>query len=159
MIGLGCKRIGYVSRKVSAPTIGLRIAGFRHAMDSNDISRKDTLEFCGDLTDGAFIDSIIAASPEALICANDTTAMMLMRSVMQRGIKIPQDFRMIGIDDVKIASMAMVPLTSIHQPCRAIGSAAVNTMVRRIENRKMRAHDIQVDVELVVRDSCGSPKS
>ncbi|QEG23757.1 GntR family transcriptional regulator [Mariniblastus fucicola] len=159
MLNLGCKRIGYVSREVSAPTIDLRIAGFRHAMSMRGIDAKNTLEFCGDLEDSAFINSIVEQSPEAIICANDTTAMMLMRSLLQLGIKIPDDIRMIGIDDVKIASMAMVPLTSIHQPCRAIGSAAVNTMVRRIENRKMCAHDIHVDVELVVRDSCGAAKS
>jgi DNA-binding LacI/PurR family transcriptional regulator len=156
MLGLGCKKIGYVSREVSASTIDLRIAGFKNAMESKGISREDTLDFCGDLEDPSFIDSIISATPEALICANDTTAMMLMNSLIQRGVKIPDDLRMIGIDDVKIASMAMVPLTSIHQPCRAIGSAAVNTMVRRIENRKMCAHDVHVDVELVVRESCGA---
>lgn len=156
MLGLGCKRIAYVSRAVSAPTIALRIAGFRHAMQSNEIPAAETLEFCGDLGSPAFIDSIIKAKPEAVICANDTTAMMLMRSLLQRGVRIPEDLRMIGIDDVKIASMAMVPLTSIRQHCRALGSAAVNTMIRRIENRKMCAHDIQVDVELVIRESCGA---
>jgi len=159
MLSLGCKRISYVSREISAPTIDLRIAGFRNAMESKGISTDDTLEFCGDLESQTFIDTIVSAKPDAVICANDTTAMMLMRSLIQRGIKIPEDLRMIGIDDVKIASMAMVPLTSIHQPCRAIGSAAVNTMVRRIENRKMCAHDIQVDVELIVRESCGASKS
>lgn len=158
MLSLGCKRIAYVSRRVSASTISLRIAGFRHAMLSDGISAANTLEFCGDLNSKPFVDSIVAKHPEAVICANDTTAMMLMRALIQRGIKIPDDIRMIGIDDVKIASMAMVPLTSIQQPCRAIGSAAVNTMVRRIENRKMCAHDIQLDVELIIRDSCGASK-
>lgn len=156
MLGLGCKKIAYVSREVSASTIDLRIAGFRHAMALNGSKPKDTLEFCGDLDSSPFVDSIVSKSPEAIICANDTTAVMLMRSLFQRGIKVPDDIRMIGIDDVKIASMAMVPLTSIHQPCRAIGSAAVNTMVRRIENRKMCAHDVQVEIELVIRDSCGA---
>jgi DNA-binding LacI/PurR family transcriptional regulator len=156
MLNLGCKKIAYVSREVSAPTIDLRIAGYRRAIASRGLNGGDSIEFCGDLSDEKFVDSIAANSPDAIVCANDTTAMMLMRSLLQRGIKIPADIRMIGIDDVKIASMAMVPLTSIHQPCRAIGSAAVNTMVRRIENRKMCAHDIHVDIEVVVRESCGT---
>ncbi len=159
MLNLGCKKIAYVSREVSAPTIDLRIAGYRQATTSRGIKPSDSVEFCGDLTDNKFVDSIVAKSPDAIVCSNDTAAMMLMRSLLQRGIKIPEDVRMIGIDDVKIASMAMVPLTSIHQPCRAIGSAAVNTMVRRIENRKMCAHDIHVNVELVIRDSCGAQRS
>jgi DNA-binding LacI/PurR family transcriptional regulator len=71
-------------------------------------------------------------------------------------VKIPQDIRLIGIDDVKISQMTSIPLTSVYQPCRAIGSAAVHTMIRRIENQKMCAHDIFVDVEVVVRDSCGA---
>lgn len=159
MLNLGCKKIAYISREISASTIDLRIAGFRHAMTSHGSKNSDIIEFCGDLDSKTFVDSIVAAAPEAVICANDTTAMMLMRAFLQRGVKVPDNVRMIGIDDVKIASMAMVPLTSIHQPCRAIGSAAVNTMVRRIENRKMCAHDIQVDVNLVVRESCGASKT
>ena len=159
MLSLGCKRIAYVSREVSASTIDLRIAGFRYAMESKRISRENTFEFCGNFADSKFVDEIVEAKLDAIVCSNDTAAMTLMRSLLQRGIQIPQDIRMIGVDDVKIASMAMVPLTSIHQPCRAIGGAAVNTMVRRIENRKMCAHDIQVDVELVIRESCGSANS
>ncbi len=158
LLKLGCKRIGYASRAVSAPTIAARIAGFRHAMLSAGVQHSENLEFCGNLHDPTLIDSIAKAKLDGLICANDTAAIMIMRGLIQRGVRIPEDLRMIGIDDVKIASMAMVPLTSIRQPCRAIGSAAVNTMIRRIENRKMCAHDIHVDVELVVRESCGSIK-
>ena len=156
MLNLGCKRIAYVSREVSAPTIDLRIAGYRHALQSKGLTAGESLELCGDMEDEEFVDQVIAHQPEAIVCANDTTAVMLMRSLTQKGIKIPEDVRLIGIDDVKLASMAMIPLTSVKQPCRAIGGAAVNTMIRRIENRKMCAHDIQVDVELIVRDSCGS---
>ena len=156
MLNLGCKKIAYVSREVSAPTIDLRIAGYRHAMASRGLTHDVDLALCGDLEDDNFISSIISHAPEAIVCANDTTAVMLMRSLTQKGVKVPDDVRLIGIDDVKIASMAMIPLTSVKQPCRAIGSAAVNTMIRRIENRKMCAHDIHVDVELVVRNSCGT---
>lgn len=159
LLELGCKKIVYVFREISASTIYLRIAGFRHAMAASGAKKEDSVELCGNPDIESFVDLVVAEKPDAVICANDTTAMSLMRPLMQRGIKIPDDIRMVGIDDVKIASMAMVPLTSVHQPCRAIGSAAVNTMVRRIENRAMRAHDVHVNIDLVIRDSCGSKKS
>jgi len=155
LLGLGCKNIAYVSREVPAPTIDVRISGFRQAIDAAGNGHKPRI-FLGNPDDDEFISELLAFKPEGIVAANDTTAAMLIRPLLKRGVSIPGDIRMIGVDDVKISSLTTVPLTSLRQPCRAIGSAAVNTMIRRIENRKMLAHDIRLDVELIVRDSCGS---
>jgi DNA-binding LacI/PurR family transcriptional regulator len=63
---------------------------------------------------------------------------------------------MAGIDDVKYASLLSVPLTTIHQPCAAIGTVAVNTMVERLRNPTLPPRDILLNFHLVIRDSCGS---
>ncbi len=155
LLGLGCKRIAYVSREIPAPTIDIRINGFRQAIEAVGNGHQSKV-FFGNPEEEQLVSQILAFKPDGIVAANDTTAAMILRPLLKRGISIPGDIRIIGVDDVKVSSLTSVPLTSLRQPCRAIGSAAVNTMIRRIENRKMIAHDILLDVELIVRDSCGA---
>ncbi|MGH9761828.1 MAG: substrate-binding domain-containing protein, partial [Blastocatellia bacterium] len=75
------------------------------------------------------------------------------------GYKIPGDLRIAGIDDVEYAKLLPVPLTTIHQPCREIGQAAVAAMFDRIQHPTMLTRDILLDCRLVVRESCGAGSS
>ena len=61
-----------------------------------------------------------------------------------------------GIDDVEYASLLPVPLTTIHQPCREIGEAALDAMLDRIERPARPVRDILLECSLVVRQSCGA---
>jgi GntR family transcriptional regulator of arabinose operon len=61
----------------------------------------------------------------------------------------------VGIDDVRYAALLPVPLTTIHQPCREIGEAALRVMLQRLAHPKMPAQEVLLDCELVVRESCG----
>jgi len=60
---------------------------------------------------------------------------------------------------VRYASMLPVPLTTIHQPCREIGEAALRVMLQRLEHPKMPAQELLLDCELVIRESCGTATS
>jgi DNA-binding LacI/PurR family transcriptional regulator len=93
--------------------------------------------------------------PEAIVCANDRTAGHLMRGLIQLNYRIPQDVRIVGIDDVEYASLLPVPLTTVHQPCKEIGIAAVAAMLERVAAPTMPIRDILLDCNLVIRDSCG----
>ena len=70
-------------------------------------------------------------------------------------MSVPRDVRMVGIDDVKYASLLPVPLTTIHQPCAEIGAMAIGAMLDRLRHPKMPPRDVLVDFRLVVRASCG----
>jgi GntR family transcriptional regulator of arabinose operon len=54
---------------------------------------------------------------------------------------------------VEYASLLPVPLTTVHQPCREIGEAAMAAMLSRIEQPGMPVRDILIDCRLVVRES------
>ncbi len=64
--------------------------------------------------------------------------------------------RIVGIDDVEYASLLPVPLTTIHQPCREIGEAALDAMLDRIERPGRPVRDMLLECSLVVRQSCGA---
>jgi len=75
-----------------------------------------------------------------------------------QGVRIPRDVRIVGIDDVNYASLLPVPLTTVHQPCREIGEAALRVMLERLERPKMAARDVLLDCRLAIRKSCGGKR-
>ena len=79
-----------------------------------------------------------------------------MQVLITLGYRIPQDIRIVGIDDVEYASLLPVPLTTVHQPCRDIGEAAMAAMLDRVARPGMFVRDILVECNLVIRQSCGS---
>ena len=91
-----------------------------------------------------------------VICANDHTAAHLIMSLEQIGKRVPEDIRIVGIDDVKYASLLRVPLTTLRQPCRQIGAVAMSAMLERLEDPAIPARDILLDFELVIRRSSGA---
>jgi GntR family transcriptional regulator of arabinose operon len=92
---------------------------------------------------------------DGFVCANDRTAGQLMQVLLAAGYRIPQDVRIVGIDDVEYASLLPVPLTTVRQACREIGKAAMAAMLSRIERPGMPVLDIPIDCRLVVRESSG----
>ena len=97
-----------------------------------------------------------SARPDAIVCANDRTAGRLMQTLIRLGYGVPKDVRLVGIDDVEYAALLPVPLTTLRQPTRQIGDAALGAMLERVSRRGLAARDILLDVELVVRESCGA---
>jgi DNA-binding LacI/PurR family transcriptional regulator len=93
--------------------------------------------------------------PEAVVGANDRTAGHLMHSLIRLNYRVPEDVRIAGIDDVAYANLLPIPLTTVHQPCKEIGVAAVAAMLERVANPDMPVRDILLDCRLVIRDSCG----
>lgn len=80
-----------------------------------------------------------------------------MHTLISLGQRIPEDIRIVGIDDVKYARLLPVPLTTLHQPCRDIGRMAMAVMLDRIANPDLPPRDVLLRCELVERKSCGMP--
>jgi DNA-binding LacI/PurR family transcriptional regulator len=81
-----------------------------------------------------------------------------LKTLIEIGVSVPGGIRMVGIDDVKYASLLSVPLTTIHQPCADMGTIAIGAMLDRLRSPKLPARDILLNFHLVIRDSCGTRK-
>ena len=152
----GAGRIVFVHRPHSAATVQQRVAGFREALRS-------TGSPCGvaiadiDFGNGEQVASMLDAHrPDGVVCANDLTAATLMRTMLDLGIRIPQEVRMVSIDDVSYAKFLPVPLTTLRQNTAEIGASALWTMLNRIEHPHRPARDVLADFKLVIRESCGA---
>jgi GntR family transcriptional regulator of arabinose operon len=159
LIRLGCRRIDFLSRPDSAPTVMLRIAGYREALLSSGISPDPQWIHGGDPSDEQFIQRVMNDGATAIICANDLTAANLMRTLDSLGCPVPHKIRVAGFDDVRYAELLRPSLTTIHQPCSDIGTIAMQVMLERVKNPTFPPRDILVQPTLVVRQSCGAAGS
>ena len=157
LIKLGCQKIFFVARPLSASTVDARIAGIREAFVRNHIEPNPGWIRLGDPADLKFVRSLVAGrQADAIICANDDTAAVLMRTLDSQGVRTPHDVRVVGFDDVKYATLVSVPLTTIHQPCRDIAVIAFQTMLKRLTEPALPVQSISLTPRLVVRESCGA---
>jgi len=157
LLKLGCRRIAFVAYSKSASTVAARIDGYRHALfASGALIEPDLVKYLNSELESEVRQVMDALRPEAIVCANDRTAGHLMHSLIRLKYRIPEDIRIVGIDDVEYANLLPIPLTTVHQPCREIGVAAMAAMLERITNPDMPVRDILLDCKLVVRDSCGA---
>jgi DNA-binding LacI/PurR family transcriptional regulator len=159
LLHAGCRRIVFVGRPGSAPTVDARIAGFREAIAAAaDHVQSHILRI--EPEDKARLRAALdEVRPDGFVCANDFTAAHLLKTLTELGVAVPDDARMAGIDDVKYASLLSVPLTTIHQPCADMGAVAISAMLDRLRNPNLPTRDILLNFRLVVRDSCGSRKT
>jgi len=97
-----------------------------------------------------------AGALEAVVCANDRTAGRLMHTLAALGYRLPEDVRLVGIDDAPYAGLLPVPLTTLRQPTAEIGDAALALMLARVARRDLPARDTRLHGRLVVRQSCGN---
>jgi GntR family transcriptional regulator, arabinose operon transcriptional repressor len=146
LLKLGARRIGFLALKGQASSVVGRIAGYREVVaDPHVFEVGETLEL-----------PAAAYDFDAFVCSNDRIAGHLMFHLLAAGRRIPGDVRIVGIDDVRYASLLPVPLTTIHQPCREIGEAALRMMLQRLTHPKMPSQELLLDCELVIRESCGA---
>ena len=155
LLKLGAPCVTFLAHSGGAPTVEARVAGFREALLAGGGDLKRAMVCRVDAVNEESIRPLLERGERGagFVCANDRTAGQLMRVLLAAGDRIPRDVRIVGIDDVEYASLLPVPLTTVHQPCREIGEAAMEAMLARIERPGMPVRDILIDCRLVVRES------
>jgi DNA-binding LacI/PurR family transcriptional regulator len=90
-----------------------------------------------------------------LVCASDPLALGAVRAARRRGLGVPADVSVIGYDDSAFMNCTEPPLTTVRQPIEAMGRAAVDLLVSRIEGGRTPVGELLFEPELVVRASTG----
>jgi GntR family transcriptional regulator of arabinose operon len=157
MLRLGSRRVAFVALPNAAATVDAREAGYREALFTWQRAIERSLIQRLDPTDASAVRAVLdAESPDAIVCANDRTAARLIPTLLRLGRLVPDDIRVAGIDDVEYAKLLPVPLTTLRQPTRQIGDAALAAMLERVARTHLPTRDILLNCELIVRDSCGA---
>jgi DNA-binding LacI/PurR family transcriptional regulator len=167
LIELGHRKIAYLGNSLSGRTTLDRLAGFRHEMESAglDIPEKYIYEIPGSEPEkgGLAVDHFINLPdrPTALVCFNDMIAIGVLKSLQQRGIKVPEDFSITGFDNIVFSNYTNPPLTTFDQPKKFIGQKAAELILNLLDRTaKDSLFEQKIQVlkgRLLVRESTAPP--
>jgi DNA-binding LacI/PurR family transcriptional regulator len=152
LLRMGVRRTGFVRVEGQATTVKGRVRGYQDAIREFEAAGHLFTMPRGE----RFGLPPAMRECEAFVCANDRVAGILMHALMDAGVRIPRDARIVGIDDVNYAALLPVPLTTVRQPCRDIGETAMRVMLQRLAHPRLSASDTLLECQLVIRESCGA---
>jgi LacI family transcriptional regulator len=154
LLSRGCRRIVFAARREFPSTTDLRLAGARAAVER---AGKALIEFsAGDPEDVAWLEKVMKnTDADAFIASNDATAARIMLTLKNLKRQVPAEIKVAGFDDVRYASLLSPALTTMRQPCAALGAAALEAMLGRLRQPDMPGRRVLLRAELVVRASTG----
>ena len=91
--------------------------------------------------------------PDAVFCGNDIIALGVQQYLLENNYEIPEKAGLVGFDDILIAGLPQVLLTTIAQPRRLMGKTAADILLRRIDGEENKKKHIILEPELVIRRS------
>jgi LacI family transcriptional regulator len=94
----------------------------------------------------------------AVVCLNDQMAVGCLMAARSRGIRVPEDLSIAGIDDLPVAEYLDPPLTTVRVPMRELGREGMRLVLAQLEGSRVRRLR-KLECELVVRESTGPPTS
>ena len=138
LISRGCQQIGYVKAKQRIPNFQDRQIGLNAALQEEkmnlacqipvDISMEGAVaDFEAWLDKGNTL-------PDGLFVDNDNLAVAVLRVLKRRGLRIPEDVSLVGIDDIPMCEMLDPPLSTVRLAKEELGTVAMDHLQYRIAN-------------------------
>lgn len=158
LVSLGHERIAHIDGGAGAGAKERR-AGFIDAMQTHGLEPSVVR---GDFTEGGgerAAEHILALAdrPSAVFAANDLTALGALSRLDEAGLNVPDDISLVGYDNVAMAALRHISLTTIDQPRLEMGKLAVAAIVERLAGDVDRASRKIVRPSLVVRHTTAKP--
>ena len=161
LIRLGRQRIGTIAGPANS-TVGIdRKEGYLKALIERGYKVDASLIIEGDFTEtGGYyaMQQLLLNKPDAIFSASDVMAIGAMRAVRDAGLRIPGDIAFVGFDDLPVATISDIQLTTIRQPVVQVGAKAVEVLIDLIENGINPPRHVILGTELLIRDSCGATR-
>ncbi|HYN82857.1 MAG TPA: GntR family transcriptional regulator [Gemmatimonadaceae bacterium] len=165
LLAMGRRRIGYIGDRIGSIMCELRGRGYRRALEQSGLPVDPALEFdypfegeWNDYRSGYAVGERIAGladPPDAMFVFNDLGALGFQDALLDRGINVPDDIAVVGLDDIELAGRARVPLTTVRQPVDRIGALAVDYVLARLRGEQPPNRQI-LPPQLIVRRSSGA---
>ncbi|MCQ1798022.1 substrate-binding domain-containing protein, partial [Neorhizobium galegae] len=135
-----------------------RVEGFCDAMQSRGLDPNMIVRLpnqIGEIADAAHLLFSEGKQPTAVICFNDVIALGLSAGLYDRGLKVGENFSLIGFDDVTDAEAMRPRLTSVSTAPVTIGANAARLLLDRLTDPLRPARRVVNETILHIRQSCG----
>jgi DNA-binding LacI/PurR family transcriptional regulator len=159
LIDVGCERICHITGPCYFTVAQDRITGFKNAMrrrgfevdNSRMLANGDYTHKSGYLA----MKELFYKMPnlDGVFVANDQMSVGAMKAIVEAGKRIPEDVKVIGYDDVFIASALEPSLSTIHVQKYIMGMKAAELLIAQIENNATPGTAVELSSTLMIRRS------
>lgn len=160
LIDCGCKNIAHITGPYFMSIVEERIEGYKNKLKEYGIPFQKELIEDGNYTHISGYKAMKKLFEknkqiDGVFCGNDQMAIGAIKALQELGIRIPEDIKLIGYDDVFVSSIVQPSLSTIHVPRRAAGLEVANVLFERIEKKGQIAFPIKKEIptRLVIRQS------
>lgn len=155
LLDRGCRSPFFLHRPGSATTTQARAAGFLSVLAARGLPVSNRI-LEADPDHPSVAEKLTQEmKADGIVCGNDYTAALLMKTLITAGVRIPGQIKLTGVDNLKYAQLLNIPLTTLAQPCREIGLAALEMMRFRLEQPSALPRQLLLDAPLIIRESTG----
>jgi DNA-binding LacI/PurR family transcriptional regulator len=167
LAALGRRRIAFLCAEDPAPsaTSKLRLIGYQQGLEARGLPVDTSLIVTGRAADASSAAASLAAAldngmaPDAIVCRDDLSALGALRTLSERGIRVPDDVAVTAWDDSTLASSVRPSLTAIRADGAQLARRALDLLIERIDGYGgLGRHEI-VGHSLVVRESAPRPSA
>lgn len=166
LIGLGHRRIGFITGDPKYLVSEVRESGYRDALKAAGIKWRPELVATGRFSYRSGLDAAdrLLALPEiptAICASNDEMAAAAISVAHRRNIDVPGELTVTGFDDTLLATTVWPKITTIRQPISDMSHAAIDLLARSIRAssaaRDTECEHLTLDYSLVTRGSSAPP--
>ena len=134
----------------------MRVRGYDGACRRLGLRPRRLGPFNARFSDGVRAADLVLATPAtAVVAYNDEVAVGVLNRLVDRGLRVPDDLSVVGVDDTSLAEMVTPRLTTVRLPAAESGRAAVRMLLDVIAGRPGPDGPLLLQAELIVRSSTG----
>lgn len=161
LASLGRRRVAAIGAQEAAAgeTARLRQAGYEAALRSAGLPVRPELIASAEqftrATGAAAMATLLdlPEPPDAVFCFSDLLALGALRTLYERGIRVPEDVAVMGFDDIEDGAFSVPTLSTVAPDKEQIATEAVRTLAARVRGEEDDARELTADHRLALRES------
>ncbi|MEM2074032.1 MAG: GntR family transcriptional regulator [Nitrososphaeria archaeon] len=164
LIELGCRKILHLAGPLEHSTAKLRFLGYKKAIEEYGIGfNEEFVRYTDWSSEMGYYETkkfLLNNKVDGIFACNDNVAIGAFKGVKEVGYSVPNDISIVGYGNLSIGRLLEVSLTTIDQKPERLGFEAYKTLLERLKGER-NSHSLKkilLDVELIIRESCGIKK-
>lgn len=160
LIENGGKKIAHIGGPLNLKIYQDRLEGFKDAMSKSGLPVDESMLIHNSLTriDGTNAIKRLLQNPQkpdAIFCANDTTALSAIIYLREKGIRVPKDIIIVGFSNEPFSEVVTPSISTIRQPGFEMGQKAAGLLITEIKSKgnSRPFQEIVMPTELIIRES------
>ncbi|MDD3374289.1 MAG: LacI family DNA-binding transcriptional regulator [Candidatus Omnitrophica bacterium] len=163
LVSLGHQKIATVAGSLQTQSGLHRLQGYKNALKKKNIAINEDYIYEGDYSRRSArlgLEHLLSLKekPTAIFAASDDMALEIINVAIEKGLKVPEDLSVVGFDDNPNGLYGSVGLTTMRQPLFKMAEDAVRHLNSIVGGRRHTPIKSLLDPELIIRESCTSPK-